>query len=302
MAFGLMAFLAVAFLGAGIAMRMQQGNRVLQRIVPSTKAGTVTGVLEEVAGDPLLVRIAQPFVSVLGRLSGPVGKRKGMDTLRQRLALAGNPGGLSAEEFFALSAGIGLVAGIVATGIMVGRGPTGLLGGIAVGLLVYNLANTWLSARITARQRLIRRDLLSWIDSMATVADAGASLSDTVRHVSERMPGLLAREAYQAWGEAQAGGDLGTALERMANRFGVDELSHVVSVLRQQMDLGTGVSRILRTQASYLRGQRRLRVEEAAQKATPKMLLPMLMVLGATLLIELYPSLSRAGSMFGGGL
>lgn len=299
MVVGVLSFLSIAFLALAVAGRMTSGSRLLQKILPATHEGSVRAVLEETAGDTVLARLAQPILRVLERLTGPVGRRKGVDVLRQRLSLAGNPAGLHAEEFWAVRLAASGVAAVAAGSYATVGGSEGLLEAVVAGFVVYRLFDLWLSAQITRRQKEVQRDLLTWLDQIATVSEAGASLPESIRRVSEGMPGLLGREAYRAWSESHAGGDLATALERMAERLGVEDLLHIVSVIRQQMALGTGVSQIFRTQAHYLRTQRRLRIEELTQKATPKLLLPTILVVAACLDLVLYPALSSIHALFG---
>jgi tight adherence protein C len=81
------------------------------------------------------------------------------------------------------------------------------------------------------------------------------------------------------------------ALQRMADRAGVQELSTFVAVLIQSHQMGVSIAQVLHAQAALMRERRRQRAEELARQAGLKMVFPLVfLVFPAMMVVILGPS------------
>jgi tight adherence protein C len=75
--------------------------------------------------------------------------------------------------------------------------------------------------------------------------------------------------------EIRAGRSMIQALESLTDRLGLDEAASLTTILRQSIEFGSDVSDTLRVFSDEMREKRLLRAEEAANKLSVKMVLPL---------------------------
>lgn len=185
----------------------------------------------------------------------------------------------------------------------------GLPGMVAVGCLVMarpiDSALTWillafvigfflprrvLARLIARRQQLIRWGLADALDLLVVSIEAGLGLNAAMLRVSEELkdvhPGIC-QEFEIANLEIRVGREREEALRNLAERTGVDDLRSLVAMLIQADKFGTSIARAVRVYSDSLRTRRRQRAEQAAQKASVKLLLPLACFLFPTLFIAI---------------
>jgi tight adherence protein C len=92
------------------------------------------------------------------------------------------------------------------------------------------------------------------------------------------------------------------ALESLAERLGLEEAGSFVGMLRQSIELGSDVSDALRVFSDEMREKRLLRAEEAANKLTVKMVLPLgLFIFPVVLLVVMLPVMIKLLGVLGKG-
>jgi tight adherence protein C len=213
----------------------------------------------------------------------------------QRLAQAGFTGS-NAPRMFAAIRLTGIIAG-AALGFVISlaaqlHGASALLSacGAVVGAI---LPSFYVASRARRRQRAIASDLSDVLDLLVVSVEAGVGLHEAIRMVgadAERHGRVIGRELSLVSGEMLAGGTLGQALRAWANRTSVEDIKPLAATLIQSEQLGSQIGPALRAASDALRAKRRLQAEEMAQKATVKMLFPLvLLVLPAMLLVILGP-------------
>jgi tight adherence protein C len=117
--------------------------------------------------------------------------------------------------------------------------------------------------------------------------------------VGERWNNALTREFRRAVAEMRVGSTREAALERMAERCGVPDLTSFVAVLLQSSQLGVSVANVLHTQAAEMRRRRRERSEELARQASVKMLFPLVFcIFPAIMVVILGPAIPSLISTF----
>lgn len=242
-------------------------------------------ILEDLGG---LVRAA------LGRVLPRFGVAGGAIEQDLRAARPGVDGG----QFYAEKVGGAILGcGLFPLANAVGADPFGpwplwvwLAGGVG-GFLAPN----WDLARRLARRRLrIVLELPAILDSLAIAISAGQSPEEAIGLVgSLGRHGLLGREFAQVVREtALAARPLTDALEAMARRNGVPELTTLVRQLRAADEQGLPLVRALGAQSAALREQKRNRILEEGGKASVRMVLPVaLFIFPVIFVILLYPAI-----------
>jgi tight adherence protein C len=231
----------------------------------------------------------------------PLGMR---DRIAKKLALAGNPRGMSAELFLLLR--VVTVVGGIAAGYYVGvkNGPH-LLGMFWVpflGYLGYLLPSTWLDGRAKSRQESIRADLADMIDLLTISVEAGLAFDAALLHARRAMQGPLAEEVGRLLHEMQLGARRIDAMRHLSERTSVDELRSFVLAMVQADIFGVSIANVLRAQSQELRTKRRQRAEERAMKIPVKLLFPMICcILPALMVLIVGPGAIRIAHIFGPG-
>ncbi len=216
--------------------------------------------------------------------------------LMQRMAKAGFLGVESAQIF--VGTRLVLAAGLFFfyNGLSFAKGPTGqtfLFSLIMVGL-GFILPNVWLNRRITTRQKAIFRALPDFVDLLIICVEAGQGLDQALSRVGRELEvshPIFSRELnILAW-ETRAGKSRAERLRNLYERSGVEDLKSFSAMLIQADRYGVSLSRSLRVFSETLRTTRRQGIEEAAQKTTIKIAIPLvLFIFPALMLIILGPA------------
>lgn len=227
-----------------------------------------------------------------------------LEKIHMRLFQAGNPLNLSVAEWIGvrlLLTGTGVAIGVFLLGLATGplTGLAMLLGSLLLGWLGPEF---WLSRRIRQRQEEILKQLPSVLDILTVSVEAGLGFDQAMSRVADKMQGPLADEFNRALHEIQYGSPRATALQRLADRAGVDPVKLFVSAVIQADRLGIGLAQVLRVQSADVRRRRRMDAEERAMKAPVKMLFPLvLFVFPALFVIILGPAFLHIMKIFGHG-
>ncbi|NNV06325.1 type II secretion system F family protein [Geobacillus sp. C56-T2] len=122
---------------------------------------------------------------------------------------------------------------------------------LALSPLSYALPVVWLNGEIRKRKETISRELPHYVNSIAIMCEAGLNLFPAIKEVATRKKGVLSEELKQVIYEVSLGIPQTEALERMAERCQIDEVSRFVSAVNQTLERGSsGITAILRQQAT----------------------------------------------------
>ena len=184
---------------------------------------------------------------------------------------------------------------LVATGFFPAGTPTAL--SVILLLVGVFVAVAGPDAYLARRHRLLVRQFRlifpDFLDLLVVCVDAGLTLDGAFERVrgeiAKRSPALgMNLELMGA--EMRAGRSMVEALSSLADRLGLDEAGSFVSMLRQSIELGSDVADALRVFSDEMREKRLLRAEEAANKLTVKMVLPLgLFIFPVVLLVVMLP-------------
>ncbi len=174
--------------------------------------------------------------------------------------------------------------------------------GVFAGLTGTVAPSFWLDHVKRVRQTKIRRALPDALDVIAICLEGGLSLSAALSRVARELGSahpLLATELMIVEREAQMGLTTGEAMREFANRFDLEELRSLSSVIRQAERFGSSVTRALEVYAETLRLKRHQRAEELAQKAAIKILFPTaLLIFPGIFVVILGPAVIRIYQVF----
>jgi len=293
-------FVATALAGMRmlVSSRNRRGAAVLQGHLQS--AGIDIGMQD--ADASFNARVVSPAMSRLSALVSrytPVGIR---DSIAHRLALAGNPRGLTAEMFLLIRFAFGAAGAAFGYYLGVKRGPY-LLGAFWIPFMAYGgylLAGNWLDKQVMRRQDAIRRDLADMIDLLTISVEAGLAFDAALLHARRAMTGPLSEEVGRLLHEMQLGAPRVEAMRRLSERTTVEELRSFVLAMVQADVFGVSIANVLRGQSQELRTKRRQRAEEKAMKTPVKLLFPMICcIMPALLVVIVGPGVIRISHLFG---
>jgi tight adherence protein C len=175
------------------------------------------------------------------------------------------------------------------------------------GYLGYRLPDTVLRRKVEKRKLKLNRGLPDLLDLLVIQVESGLSLeqalADTARDLRTAHP-VLAEELGVFQLELQAGTSRTEALRNLGERPREPETRKLASLLIQADRFGTSISRVLRTQARYMRIRRRQTAEEQAHKVGVKLIFPIFfLIMPSMFLVTAGPAvlylLSNLGSLVG---
>src|SRR5215510_12803344 len=162
-----------------------------------------------------------------------------------------------------------------------------------VALIAFAAPDAYLARRqgqLAVRYRQIFPDLL---DLLVICIVAGLSLEaafERVRGEVLKQSRELGNNLEMMGAETRAGRSTIEALDSFADRLGLDEAASFNTMLRQSLELGSDIGEALRIFSKDMRDRRLLRAEEAANKLSVKMILPLgLFIFPVVLLVVMLP-------------
>ena len=290
----------------GIILVVVMGGRRLEsdedpltaRLAEFSARGTPVTLEEIELSQPFQDRVIVPLLRKLGDISTKFTPQHALETTRQKIELAGNPGNLGAASLLSLRfVGAGVLGGLMFL-IFLGSNtwPVSreIMVSIAFTVLGFFFPQLWLQSKIDRRQKGIRKALPDALDLLTICVEAGLGFDAAMSKVGEKWENDLSLAFARAIREIQLGKLRREALRDMAERIGLSEMTSFVAAIIQSELLGVSMARVLRIQADQMRLKRRQRAEEEAQKAPIKMLLPMgLFIFPSIMIVLLTPALMR---------
>lgn len=241
--------------------------------------------------DPLY-RLFQPVIALMSRLHRAAWGSRLAEVQREILA-AGMPRYWLPEEYLARQTLLGLFT-VPAYAYMTYDwfGPPGLM----LSVLFAGLTIWWLRLRLRrkAERRLlmIKRRLPFLLDLLTLLMEAGSTFLNALQQaVNEFGDHPVGVEFGRVLADMNMGKARVEAFDNLRRRLNDDEITSIVGSIVQSEQLGTPLAHIFRTQADVLRVKRSQRAETIANEAGVQMLLPGILVMGATVLIILGPFL-----------
>jgi tight adherence protein C len=209
--------------------------------------------------------------------------------------------GLYHKHSLGLVLGIKLLLMVCPIGIGIGLSGLGFLTlneavgfGAFIGLAGTLIPVIGLNYLKSKRQKKIRRSLPDALDVIVICLEGGLSLPASFDRVACELRTahpMLADEMAILKREIQLGNTTGEALKKFANRFDIEELRSMASVVTQAEKYGASVTKALRVHADTLRLKRHQNAEAMAQKAPVKLVFPtVLFIFPALYIVMMAPA------------
>jgi tight adherence protein C len=199
--------------------------------------------------------------------------------IRHKLDVAGNPPGWTVDRVVSLKV-VGFAVGLLGSLVVATHMGLGLMPRLAVcvgaALLGYVGVNIWLHNVGIKRTAQMQKDLPDAIDLLTISVEAGLSFDGAMAQVSRNTEGPVAAEFARLLQEMQIGMARSQAMRSLGERTTLAELRGFANAMVQADAFGIPVGKVLRVQAHEMRGKRRQRAEEQAQRVAVKVLFPLM--------------------------
>ena len=213
---------------------------------------------------------------------------KTLDAIRKQLRLAGIF--MDAEDFNFIKTVI-LAASITVTVLVLliaKPEPLYMLLILCVGLIVGKMGPIYyLRSRVNGHQNGIKRQLPDAMDLLCVCIESGLSFDASLVKVAEKLHGPFIDELMIVYREIQMGLTRREALQHLCDSTSLDELKTFASALVQAEQLGIPINNVMRAQSDQLRIERSQQAKERGNKASIKMLIPMLLFIFPVIFIIL---------------
>jgi tight adherence protein C len=278
----LCSFITVVTLVLGLTLR-PEASWMRQRVQGITGRGTSRGnvsIVEQELQRPLFDRVVRPFLRGISSSVMRLTPAGAAEATQARLNAAGNPWRVGVREFFGLrvvSASLLTLLGIVFLRLLTVAGEP-VLGAAAMVLLMVIgiiLPDYALQVVINSRQYQIRKSLPDILDLLIVSVEAGLGFDGAMQKVVHKVKGPFPQELGRVLEEMRLGKSRMAALQDMARRISVQEVSTFVAAIYQADQLGVSIARVLNVQADTMRLARSQRIRELAAKLPVKMLFPL---------------------------
>lgn len=274
-------FLAALMLSGLVGTLLRSRTSVVERRLGSQ---TQVNVIEEAAW-ARLKKWRNPLLGIAGRLAKQGGET---ENLGAKLRAAGLEGRLTVETFISLKllAGLGCFAFFTTLGVF-GLGLTAMSMGLLAGALGYMAPEIWLTSLVASRRSKIEKGLLNFLTMLAMTCEAGLNLSEALGRVARELGGQIGGEVDRILTEVKMGALRSKALKDAAERYDSADLSLVFGSIATADEHGTPIVGVLTEVARQLRQARRNRAQEQAQKASVKILVPIIVCMFLPLAVVL---------------
>ncbi len=243
----------------GLIMRVRTKQRTLAQILDDTM-GTAEVPVEVVTESPEHGELS----AVTVRIAGIFGRVDTHGALERRLERAAIP--LRAGEYLVISSGIAFALAVV-IGVLTGS-PIGSLIAVA---LVAGIAWYLPSRRAAKRIKQIQEQLPDALALMSASVEGGQTFQRSIDMYRRDAKPPLSAELDRVMAEVAVGSDLVVALENMAERSGVEDLTWAVEAVRIQQSTGGRLAPILHTLADFMRTRQEVRREVQTLSAEGRM-------------------------------
>jgi len=261
----------------------------------AVKMRITQGVSEEEASDDLMEQV---FRWAQKRIPPPDLDTPKGEKLSATLAQAGFIKSSAAHTYQVIrvlsGVALGAVGFLAGTAISENVGNGIIFGGAGAALGLF-IPSYYVGSRARRRQNAIAKQLSDVLDLLIVCVEAGLGLYEAIKVVgtqAERQGQEIGTELALVSSEISAGASLGQALRSLAERTAVEDIRPLAATLIQSEQLGAQIAPALQASSDALRTRRRLRAEELAQKASIKILFPLVMfVLPAMIAVIVGPAM-----------
>lgn len=267
--FGLV-FLAVLMFEGMIGTLLSYRSWLLEH-----RLGVRTNAVQEAAWSKWskLKKLNNPFRGLAGRLS----KGGDRESLVAKIRAAGLENKLTVETLVSMKLiiGFGSFAVLSTLGVF-GLGMAAVGVGFMVGALGYMTPEIWLNWRVGTRRSRIEKGLLTFVTMLGMTCEAGLSLNEALERVAYELGGQMGEEISRILAETKMGVLRAKAFKDAAERYDSADLKMVFQSIATADEHGTPIVEVLKETARQLRQVRKNRAQVLTQKASVKIVLPVM--------------------------
>ena len=155
------------------------------------------------------------------------------------------------------------------------------------------------------RVRAVEAEMPDFLDRMASINEAGATVVGSLGRLSDAELGRLSDEIGRVWRDIEWGATVGEAMARMERRTGAPTVSRAVTLIRNAMAASGDISPVLRIAADEAKEIRRLERERRQEMLTYLVVIyvSFFVFLGiiVALTVSFIPAIESAGAAGGVG-
>jgi tight adherence protein C len=145
--------------------------------------------------------------------------------------------------------------------------------GVILSVLLYFLPEYWLTKKAKKRMAEIKKDIPDFCMLFANALN-GAELLVALDEVAKTMKGELSREINRALSDIATGDSKSLALQKMALRCSIPELTGLVNKIMLSIRYGSSMEMAVKHHGEKILNRRKLEVQKVAGELTIKLLFP----------------------------
>lgn len=241
------------------------------------------------AKDPTF-KTLEPWVNELSRWNNLMAKKSVQD-LQKELDSSEEDSIWRADEFLASRQIEGLLLGSLLAAVCFWMTESLVLSIISIPLVSYGFCQIMvmsIKSKVSRKVQDIKRRLSFAIDLMALMMEAGAGFRDSLETVcEENQDHPLGVELSRCSQQLQRGRTISEVLQDLGSKIKDEDVNDFVYAMVKGNELGTPLSKILRSQAEQMRLRRSQWAEKDAAQAQVKIIFPGMIIMIACLLIVL---------------
>jgi len=244
----------------------------------------MAGIGDEDMHDGFIYQL-KPHLGRIAKYNAGIEMKTIKEKIQRKMISAGDPLGLTPDEFIALSQ-ISCLGGVIVLCIPFGFTFFMILISALVGFF---LPSIWLSDTVKKRKKSIIRELPDFLDILTLAVEAGLDFGAGLRHVLEvSRTSPLVSEFRIMMQEMKLGTTRYAALKNLATRVDILEVNAFISALIQSDQLGVSLGTTLRIQSDQMRVKRIQQAEKAGAQASVKMLVPLMLFIFPAIFVVIF--------------
>jgi len=245
--------------------------------------------------DSFFNRVVKPYLEKIANITDKVNnKALSKENVENKLVWAGNPYGLSAEQFMGIKVVLLVLFPVLVFVYYVGSSALTFISIMLIlvsAIVGYFLPDFLLNDAINKRNLAIRKELPSVLDIISVSSDAGLDFISAVQKMVDKKEGELPDEFEIFLYDMNVGESRSKALNDLAYRCHVNSVTKFVNAINQSEKYGTSVSKVLKSQSDFVRETLKNEGEEKVQTAQSKLIIPLVIfALPAVFIILLGPA------------
>lgn len=230
--------------------------------------------------DPLppFIKLVWPLVRIFSYYIGSNLSIDYLTKLDKRLQQTGVSFLLNAEEFVGLRIVSSLFMMLVAVLIMDVLQKYNMLWPLSGLLFGYYFPEIWLNDTRNKRKKDVVKALPAFLDFISMSVEAGLNFTGALQQAMDKVPkSALYNEFTIVMRDIRAGMSRSDALQRMADRIDVKDITVFIRAIITAERLGSSMKKTLQVQSEQRRNERFQRAEKMAMEAPVKLIAPLIM-------------------------